>query len=116
MPVDQNALAGILELDSDQPGLLKQLVELFIDLTPKYIAKMKTGLAENDAKKIRIEAHTLKSSSASLGAMAIHILCKELQDMGDAGDISQAGEKIALLEREFEVAQVELKTLAGIKT
>ncbi|MGK5087761.1 Hpt domain-containing protein [Bdellovibrionota bacterium FG-2] len=116
MPIDQEALAGILELDSEQPGLLKQLVELFINLTPQYIAKMKTAFSENDAKKLRIEAHTLKSSSASLGAMSISALCKELQEMGDAGDIRQASEKIALLEREFEAAQAELKTLAGIET
>ncbi len=62
--------------------LLNRIVTLFLDETPKQLTELHQAIVDQDADKIFSLAHSLKSSSANLGAMKLSVLLKELEQKG----------------------------------
>jgi len=106
--LDAETVAGLRALESDsEPGLLKTLCETFTADAEKRFAAMKTALAEDKADVAGREAHALKSSSASLGALGMSTLCKEFEAIAKEG--RPAAELVPLLAR-IETEWPALKT------
>gem|GEM_PF-1650837 len=82
MPVtiDEDALNAISALQRPgKPDLLERIVTLFQSESPKSIESMQEGLDSFDLEAVRVAAHTLKSSSAYVGAMDLSAQCKDLE-------------------------------------
>lgn len=78
--IDPHALKAIASLQRPgKPDLLLRVVELFKTESPKAIATMKEGLAEGDLQVVRNAAHTMKSSSAYVGAQMLSERCRDLE-------------------------------------
>jgi|WetSurMetagenome_2_1015567.scaffolds.fasta_scaffold123962_2 histidine phosphotransfer protein HptB len=83
---------------------IDELVEAYLDETPKLINDLIESLAQEDATKFGRTAHSIKSSSAALGALPLSLLAKELEMMGKQGDLSEAEPQVKyLLESYFQV-------------
>lgn len=91
------------------PSLLEELVRMYLDDAPKHIEGMAAAIERNDAPVLRQEAHTLKSSSASLGAMQFSGYCKELEALGRGGNLYGAEVILARLREEFPKVCVALE-------
>ena len=81
------------------------VVELAGDFLSDAAARMerlRQALADGDADTLMLEAHTLKSSSANVGALQLSALCIELETMGRANSTDGAAPKVQALETEFE--------------
>ena len=57
-------------------------------------AAIQQAITTNDGKTLARITHTLKSSSAMLGAISFSALCKELETMGEKNQLAQAAQKI----------------------
>lgn len=90
---------------------INELIDTFLDDTPKLIAQMKTALPANDADGFRRAAHSLKSNSATFGAMRLSGLAKELEMLGKQGKLGQAGKQLEALEQAYLSSANELKGL-----
>lgn len=78
--IDTHAIKAIASLQRPgKPDLLERIVELFKTETPKAIVSMQAGLDGNDLTAVRNAAHTLKSSSAYVGAKALSERCRDLE-------------------------------------
>ena len=78
--IDQQALDKIRALErGGAPNLVARLIGLYLEGTPPLIERMKQAHADDDHEALRAAAHTLKSSSANVGAMKLHGLCNELE-------------------------------------
>ena len=78
--IDENALKAIAALQRPgKPDLLTRIVGLFKSESPKTIASMLEGIDSADMEAVRVAAHTLKSSSAYVGAVELSERCKELE-------------------------------------
>lgn len=78
--IDENALKAIEALQRPgKPDLLERIVGLFKTESPKMLANMVEGIEAMDMEVVRIAAHTLKSSSAYVGALELSERCKELE-------------------------------------
>lgn len=77
-PLDAQALAKLNELDPTGSGGLVQRV---LTVYRGSLAKLRQQLAvsASDPAGLRIGAHALKSSSASVGALALSQLCAEVE-------------------------------------
>jgi HPt (histidine-containing phosphotransfer) domain-containing protein len=53
-------------------------------------------------------AHSLKSSSANLGALAVASLCKDLETMGQQKNLDTAAQVLAATEAAYEAARAAL--------
>lgn len=70
-------LNGLADALGDQAVI--GIVDAFKDVSLNQMKMMEEAVAGNDAGKLRKEAHSLKSSSANLGATALSQLCVELE-------------------------------------
>lgn len=81
--IDTLALDNIRSLQRPgAPDILQKLVSLYTSTAPDQLSKLSTGLETHNAKMVEEQAHSLKSSSANLGANKLAALFKELERMG----------------------------------
>lgn len=79
-----------------------EIVDCFLEETPKLFQAMQTAIADQDRKTLRRTAHTLQSTSATIGAMQMATLSTQLQDLADSGPIARLIETVIRLESESE--------------
>jgi CheY-like chemotaxis protein/HPt (histidine-containing phosphotransfer) domain-containing protein len=60
--------------------IIGDLINTYLNHTPTLFAAMRQAFAQNDLNTIYRSAHTLKSSSANLGAMALSELSRQLEE------------------------------------
>jgi HPt (histidine-containing phosphotransfer) domain-containing protein len=99
-------------LGKGSTAALGRLIDIFLENTPQSLSSLRSALVQSDAGALRMAAHSLKSSSASYGAMHLSELCKALEEMARSGDWPTIATHIHQVEMEF--AQVK-HTLEGIR-
>lgn len=79
--IDRSAIESLKHLagNGDVTSLLSEVVSTFISSSPSLLAAMKDSLKNNDAKALRDAAHSLKSSSALVGAHRLSKACELLE-------------------------------------
>ncbi len=101
--IDQKALENIRALQSEgAEDILTRIITLFLDDTPKQLEKLHQALRDKDANTVRSIAHSLKSSSASLGALRMSTLLKELEEKGRTNSLVGAPELFVQVKNEFQ--------------
>ncbi len=65
-----------------QPDLIRRVVEIYLQDSPRLIAELEASAAAQDFDGIRRNAHALKSSSAHIGAGSLSQFAKELEARG----------------------------------
>jgi HPt (histidine-containing phosphotransfer) domain-containing protein len=113
--LDRAALDAIRALDvGGAAGLLQQVVQLYLESAPAQIAELRRAGAAGDASAVRNIAHSLKSSSANLGAARLAEMCKAVEDAARAGrlggDVPSADE----IEGEFQALRPALEREVGL--
>lgn len=84
--IDMKAIAKLRQLT--KPGddsLLINLINLFIESAHEGAAQIFQALNAHDWETVRSCAHSLKSSSANLGAVNLAELCQRLEELAIAG-------------------------------
>lgn len=88
--VDPRVLRELAELGGeDDPGLLLELIDLFLDDAPRCLDEMQRGLSTGDVKLLERAAHTLKSSSANLGARTLSTLCLRMEESARTNQVER---------------------------
>ena len=115
-PIDLSVLAGLREFDNEgDPDLVAELAVIFFQDAVERLASLRRAIDSADAAGIENEAHSLKGSSASLGAVGMSLLCGELEAQGRAGSIEGAralegaSEALTQIEEEFGRARAILE-------
>ena len=108
--LDQAVLNNILSLQkSGGQNILKKLVDLYLESTPKLMSALETGIHQHNPAAVRNAAHTLKSSSANLGASKLSALCKEVESSVVGGeDVGRLNAKFERIETEYQQARSAL--------
>ncbi|MBI4854045.1 MAG: response regulator [Acidobacteria bacterium] len=112
--LNYKTLEGLKQLaalqDEGEPSLVIELIELFLEDTPKKIALIKQAIIEENAKELELSAHALKSSTANLGATQMTAYCQELEKLGKEASTKGSKEILVKLEKNFqEVSNLLLK-------
>lgn len=87
--LDPVALARLRELDpTGENKLVERVLKAFQTSAARLMPQLQAAREANDRTTVRLVAHTLKSSSASIGALTLSQLCGELEATirNDAGD------------------------------
>ncbi len=90
--IDANILQNLREYDDEDDPFVNILIETYLNEAPQHLDGIRTAVQSKDAKLLKESAHTLKSSSAQLGAMKFSQLCKEMEYMGRMGMESNSTE------------------------
>lgn len=91
--------------------VLVDLIGIYLEEAPKQLDRMEAAIAEGDADALGLAAHTLKGSSAQLGVPRLSELCRDLEAMGDAGEVAGAEGKVRKAREAFERARSRLEEL-----
>jgi HPt (histidine-containing phosphotransfer) domain-containing protein len=90
---------------------IPELISTYLEETPLLITNMQQALAEGKAEAFGRAAHSIKSSSASLGALDFSAQARDLEMIGKSGDLGQAAEKFARLTAAYPELEQALKNL-----
>ena len=88
--VDEAVLADLLASTGDDPAFVRELLETYLAETPEQMSAISAAIEADDAGAMVRPAHTLKSSSATLGAMRLSALGRELEMAGRSETLSTA--------------------------
>jgi HPt (histidine-containing phosphotransfer) domain-containing protein len=104
--VDLGVLAALEELQAEgEPDIVVELIDVYLEESPRQLVLMLKADARRDASALGRAAHSLKWSSASLGALRVAALCEELEREGRGDSPRRAGALIVRLGRELEGAR-----------
>ena len=78
--LDTASLNRLRELDpGERNGLLQRVLRTYTQSLERMLVQWREARAAADANAMRVIAHTLKSSSASVGALALARTCAEVE-------------------------------------
>ena len=96
------ALHALLETVGGDWDFVSELAEEFFANSPNLIHEINSGLETADANVVRRAAHSLKSTSASFGAMALSDMCKQVEAAARDGNLDGLTEIVAQIENEYK--------------
>ncbi|RMH78151.1 MAG: response regulator [Cyanobacteria bacterium J007] len=102
--LDAKMLDSLREIEA-----LEELVELYLHEAPKLLTLMGAAIADSNAAALRESAHSLKSTSAALGANRLSELSKELEYLGRSGTTCDASPLFERVEREYARVKTALR-------
>ena len=102
--VDRDALELILDsMGEDRYENMNLIFGLYLADAPQLIDGIRDALAGLNAENLRVAAHTLKSTTANLGGVALTKLCAQLEALGTSGNVSVAEREYhEEVEREYD--------------
>jgi HPt (histidine-containing phosphotransfer) domain-containing protein len=104
--LDAGCMAELRALDPDgKAQLVKRVLATYRSSLAKLVEQLRAAHGEGAWDQVSRVAHTLKSSSASIGALTLSGLCADIERLLRAGDSAAA---TPLLERfQAEVVRVD---------
>ena len=108
--LDHEILNGIREMsESHGNQILAQVIEEFLEDLPQQVKAIESAIAQLDAEALRKSAHSLRSSSANLGGVALSQLCEGLESLGQAGEVTPAMKQLDQLYTERDQLKALLR-------
>jgi HPt (histidine-containing phosphotransfer) domain-containing protein len=96
--LDEAVLAELRQSTGDDDEFMRELVATYLEEAGAYLDGMTSAAAAGDPAAIVRPAHTLKSSSASIGAMRLSAICRDIEAAGRDG-LAEGLEAAAALAR-----------------
>lgn len=107
--IDSAALENIRSLQkAGSPDMLKRIIQIYLTDSAALIGELQKALAKQDPVAMRKAAHTLKSSSANLGAGKLAGLCRHVEEIARAESVEGTGGLITLIQAEHRNVQEAL--------
>jgi PAS domain S-box-containing protein len=93
-----------------RPNLVVNLIDLFVETAKQSMEKIRIAGESADLKALSAEAHTLKSSSANLGAREFSQICLKIEGAAEGGGMTEGlNQLLQELEEEFTLILPELE-------
>jgi len=108
--LDQSLLEELREIAGDETA---RIIGLFLEDAPRLISALEKGAAIPDLDAMRDAAHTLKSSSANVGAMALSAAAKRVELGARAMKLERPAVAVALVIAEYARARLALQGYAS---
>lgn len=110
--IDMQAVENLRSLNpGDNDEFLRELVGIYLEDTPQRIAELDTSLATGDTPTFIRAAHSIKGSSANLGAAALRAVAEKLESQARADGLGNVTGLVALVKSEFARTQQEFAKL-----
>ena len=84
------------------------MLQAYLDDTPTHLQTLKSAIDSASTVQMRKAAHSLKSSSANVGADALAQRCKEMEQLGRNDTTAGAAVLLDEMERSFQAVRQAL--------
>lgn len=106
--VDLGVLGSLAEELGDD-SILAEVLAAYLHELPVRREAITAAASAGDAETVQSVAHTLKSSSAALGALRLSEVCAELEQAGRAADLSAIARNVGDLVARIDAAETEIR-------
>jgi two-component system sensor histidine kinase/response regulator len=103
---------GILAQFGGDYEVAREVIEVFLEDNPKALAGLREAVQGQDSANIRKCAHSLKGAASNFSAQVAGT-ADELEQMGAAGSLQGAQERLVRLEEEVARLEAALTALDG---
>ncbi len=86
-----------------------ELIDTYCEETPRLLQDLQAALSGGDADTFRRVAHSIKSSSSSLGALPFAAEARALEMQGKSGDLTGAEPAVARLVGDYAGVEAALR-------
>lgn len=93
----------------DGPSVLERAVGMYLENAPTVLEELRRAVAGGDASAVWKIAHSLKSSSASLGAKQLAQHIGDMEGRARQNDLVEADSRLVRIETEFRKASSALR-------
>jgi HPt (histidine-containing phosphotransfer) domain-containing protein len=112
--IDQETLRRLLDITGGDPAFVDELIDTYLQDGEAQIEAMRAAEASGDVAGLVRPAHTLKSSSASIGALALADHCRTLEADARAGTVPDAADRIDAAATAFADARAALASARSV--
>ena len=108
--IDRSVLESLCEMAGSEASLLlEEMINSYLEDTEIRLQAIAEAIKQADAETIHQAAHSMKSSSANLGAGNLANLCEELEQLGRNKTIERTQDLLSEAESEYKLVQQELQ-------
>jgi signal transduction histidine kinase/CheY-like chemotaxis protein/HPt (histidine-containing phosphotransfer) domain-containing protein len=101
-------------LDGDE-NLLREVIHIFLEETPKLMAQLRQGIADTNASLVERTAHSLKGELSYLGLTSASERARDLEQVGRKSELANADQLFAVLETEISDIVAEINADPDVK-
>jgi HPt (histidine-containing phosphotransfer) domain-containing protein len=109
-PIDMKTLESMRTVQKEgRPDILARIVGLYLKTSPDLMKELQEAVRRREAAGLLHAAHTLKSSSAMVGALRLSEMCNRLEARArqasaecDAGEVAELDAEFARVVRALE--------------
>ena len=91
-----------------EPDVLTEVLQLFLSEVPPRMDRLRNACAAGNIEGVYRAAHSLKGSAGNIGAQRLLDVCRQLDELGRAGDLTEAAPLVAALGLEYERVAAEI--------
>ncbi len=106
--IDAGVVNELLDVMGDTFG---DLVRVYLEDAPRLVASLEAASISGDAAAFGMAAHSLKSSSANLGAMGLSELAREAEAQARTGRVTDPAGQAARMRGELERVRADFAAL-----
>jgi HPt (histidine-containing phosphotransfer) domain-containing protein len=106
--LDKTALVNLYNIGGKD--FLLRMIDNFLTQTPTRVQSARKNLATGDLKALHLIAHSLKASSANLGASRVQDMAEKIEEMASIGMREQIPKALEKLEEMLEEANQCLRS------
>ncbi len=109
LPVlDQSRL---LDQFGDEPAIIAELRDLFLEDFPQQLQKIRDGIAAGDCDLVARAAHSLKGASGTFGAERVYQVSQAVESFARNGQLDSVAMGVDLLGEELEKVVARIRDL-----
>jgi len=108
--IDDSVLAELKEMGGEEGAeFLADVINSYLEDAPQLLNSLSEALPQGDLKLLKQAAHTLKSTSATVGAMNLSELCKVMEAMEGEKVSEERASLLLKIRTEYEKVKVALQ-------
>ena len=106
--VDPGGIERLLEITGSDTEFVDELITTYVEDAGAQIEALRRAAAAGAVDELVRPAHSLKSSSDGVGAVALAGLCRALEAEARGGAVVDPIERVAAIAETFELTHTEL--------
>lgn len=101
--VNVQAIETIRKLQrAGKPDIVKKVINVYFDKSPELVQEIVAGMQDGDIKRVKEAAHSLKSSSAYVGADVISEKCKRIELAAGSNSLEDVADIVGQLQADYD--------------
>lgn len=110
--IDTEAIENLRALGEEgDDSFLREIIGIYLEDVPQRLTDLKTALAAGDQPLFTRSAHTIKGSSANVGAIEVRLIAEKTEHRSKAEPIATVADLLPELEAAFGRARAALQSI-----